>query len=1716
MTGVWVRHAVEGAPVVVFVHGVLSSGEKCWQHLGGSFWPNIVAEDEALTDVGIYVFSYKTGFFSGNYHLADAVDALKEHLNFEKIATPGGIIFVCHSMGGILVRRYLVSRAAELIEREIPVALFLVASPSLGSNYANWLAPLARRLSHSQADALRFSQTNTWLNDLDRDFLNMKEQRRLQLTGKELIEDQFVVLKRWWRRQVVEPFSGARYFGDPIKIPDSDHFSIAKIADADALQHSLLRQFILDWRDGLVYPPATAALGSSGDMPNSAGPTALKVEVSFVLNLSVNIEPGDVAGLDRLQDALRTIAGSGRLSIVEARTGSLLLFVSDPDGALARTDPKVLRERLLALTNAELVGIVPVEAYEAREKRVREFAAASAELLAWPTSLPDGERLERPELARLVERVSDSVSSTTAVIGAAGSGKSALLAKLAGSFMEAGWPVLAIKADLIEPDVVSEDMLRERLGMEGRPSDTLRELARFSPVLLVIDQLDALAGHLDVKTMRLSVLLNLVRAVGGTDNVHIVLSSRPFEFQHDVRLRGAGAESLELELPSWQDVLAVLEKHGVAAAGWPADAQQVMRIPQALATYLQMVGRLDGQPFTSYQIMLEQLWTERVLQGEHGGALDRLASDVADVMAEQESLWLAKARFADRSAELHSLVAAGILKMVDASVGFSHQTLFEFALARSQAREPGRLSGLARDRQSSLFLRPKLWAALTYLRSADRELYYGELEAVWRLDLRPHLRALLIDFLGSQSDPTDREAILMHSALSGDPTRLRAYKAVTGSAGWFARLADSHVAAAMTGEERVANAQIAVLTEALRTAPAKVAELVRERWLPDPVNDVRIWAVMQWSSPWTDEALSIVQTVIARTDLAISMIDHQAATAAVEQPEAALRLVRAKLDGDLVRAAEERRAAEKDRLAGLQGDGEEVGRRLLDRARDPLRNMIERGDEWDCLAGIAETWPSELIHALWPWFTRVLAELERSTDRDRYLGYPLPLEADFRFDRENNLGLPEGAVLGALRVAVEGMADCDSDAFRRWVAENEGVTFTPVQRLIAHGIAHRPEIFAADGLAFVLGDERRYFLGSIYDMHGTMKRMVSAVSPFWSPAQVEAFEGHVRAFAPPAPAEKTDPKDRMRWRHMIRHTQLDLLRSLPKHQRSPAAEKQVLEDERLYGTEPRGATFSGPLAVGSIIEAEAMPGASDDDIVNAFVELPDAVGWDNPRRSMAGGNVQLARAFADFAKAAPERALRIVGRLDASNGVRAAAYALDALSQAGDVETATRLARDVIARQFDSEEFRQLTARALGRLERRGASVPDDLIAQLEAWLDSSLHTGDVEQGERDEEQTNDNGNSASAKPEDETPKGEIPGIERSPLWGHGGMGVYPGGALPVADEIVRIRLLRGEVNDAVVTMSRFLKLEKGIREWEVLSRHFQQIAGAAGGAGDALIEAVLTTVPGVVGSEAFAQFLADAQKAHHGIVERHLDAWRDSSEALPLQAYGEIVALDAILHPEREDSRRRLNELICGGGSPPAQVGAALTAAHLLAEEPDRRVEAARLLVALLDLPNVAVWPAAFEFFRLADRLVPDEGTVVFLRAVADGVHKSGAIDPTFVIDRLATLVPHEAEIVSKIALALTEKWKAELADIRTATARATSPMVDLAVTLHRLSPDTRDLGLQIFEQLIDIDAYEARQTLDEIDGRFRENAPMFRRRRVRRRSQVLPRRRRSAGLKD
>jgi pimeloyl-ACP methyl ester carboxylesterase len=246
----WLREPNARDTAVVFVHGIFSGGVQCWSAAGGAFWPALLAREPGLEAVGIFVFSYRTSAFSKTYSVGDIVDALREELKLTKIREYRRVIFVCHSMGGIVVRKYLVARQVDLIERGTEIGLFMVASPSLGSVQAGTLYPLLGLLRNTQAKILRFSQQNVWLNDLDKDFTDLLASRKVAITGKELVEDLPLQIFRWRLlrvrlfRQTVPPYSAAKYFGESFKVPGSDHGTICKPSTAADIQHRLLVDFV--------------------------------------------------------------------------------------------------------------------------------------------------------------------------------------------------------------------------------------------------------------------------------------------------------------------------------------------------------------------------------------------------------------------------------------------------------------------------------------------------------------------------------------------------------------------------------------------------------------------------------------------------------------------------------------------------------------------------------------------------------------------------------------------------------------------------------------------------------------------------------------------------------------------------------------------------------------------------------------------------------------------------------------------------------------------------------------------------------------------------------------------------------------------------------------------------------------------------------------------------------------------------------------------------------------------------------------------------------------------------------------------------------------------------------------------------------------------------------------------------------------------------------
>ena len=138
----YVRDLGRGSPIIIFLHGVLGDGRSTWSN-GETNWPDLLKQDDAFASASIYVHVYKTDLKGGlsNLNIDELSTQLKARLDDAKVMQHGRLIFVAHSMGGLLARQLLMSYGE--IADKTKFILFL-STPTTGATIAN-LARLVSR-----------------------------------------------------------------------------------------------------------------------------------------------------------------------------------------------------------------------------------------------------------------------------------------------------------------------------------------------------------------------------------------------------------------------------------------------------------------------------------------------------------------------------------------------------------------------------------------------------------------------------------------------------------------------------------------------------------------------------------------------------------------------------------------------------------------------------------------------------------------------------------------------------------------------------------------------------------------------------------------------------------------------------------------------------------------------------------------------------------------------------------------------------------------------------------------------------------------------------------------------------------------------------------------------------------------------------------------------------------------------------------------------------------------------------------------------------------------------------------------------------------------------------------------------------------------------------------------------------------------------------------
>ena len=1301
---------------------------------------------------------------------------------------------------------------------------------------------------------------------------------------------------------------------------------------------------------------------------------------------------------------------------------------------------------------------------------LRIFGNASTGLVGWPQRT-GGCWLERPESDALLAQF-DRPYSFTVLLGEPGSGKSALLAHVAEGLINNGVALLALKADLLPPDLGTLSALDDYLGTPASVAECLKELAASRTVVFLIDQLDAVSELMVLRTSRLTVLLSLINRLRGIENLHILLSCRSFEFEYDLRLTALKPEPVTLVDPPFAAVEELLTAAQIDCTHWPSEAKELLRRPQHLNFFIQHLSR-DGTPaLRSYHAMMESVLHTRISR-PFGESAARALETIAAAMSEEENLWLPVSRFeGNYGAEIDRLVAADLLTYSTnrARVGFRHQTIFDFVRARAFASGVASLAQYVLERQDSLFVRPILWSTLQYLREADRGAYRREVQILWENSgLRQHIRFLIIAFLGRIPDPDSIEISLIRPALSDLEVRPQVVKCIQGNPAWFGQIVGD-LPSMMLGDDLAAYNAAWLLRPALNFDPGNALSLLERCWIPDSLRDRMTIHTLGDLKQWGERAIGIAETAIRRSPQQDVWGNHLAEVVAQSRPDLAPRLIAAELWGSLEKAETEP-VVVPEPPAGDAPETEQIGYifRYGDASYAAVKKIVTDPNRWYNITKIAKAAPRAFVEQVWPWVRQVATTYARDKVR-RSLSY----REDHIFDHGDRF---QEDLTSGLEAAIVGFADEEPDAFLEFANRNQNADLRSVQRWLAMGYCRLGRVRPQQCAEYLLADLRRFALGPQQNQHKETNELISAFAPYVNPEFVYALEEKVCNWVYYLDTPDLDAQSRFQRMKWSREHRLRVLRAIPSGLLSTKAAKLLAEEERALPNTPE--RDMGPLEfqrIGSPVGPEKMALASREDLIGLFDELHDGTGWNHPRDFMKGGVVEASRAFGELAKSNPDLTLLRLRDLKSGRHEHYASEAIQKLAESEQCDPSglLKVVHELSAQGFGSEVFRYGASSSLAKLAEKLHGLDDTTCALLEGWLEE--WTCESDEPDRDED-------SGDRRLDEKV---------RSVLWDDK-VRALPQGNYPPLYALFLGYLLRqpSDANGWLAVLERHSRRREDPRVWTALAGHQLRFLGQADRErASRLLESVLAK-PQVLGSENTARLIARLHSwLPPSLTHFCLEEWQDGSWRPGPQAAAEVAMLRHGLVPEDGYCSELLEDIIEGKVTNTEQllamrIGVTFAAAQIW-NFPKARSEATRVLRAVLpvtDKPIADAWRTVFN----SPWPMADDCTRQILDAICQNHEILRVQHGHHMVERMKELLERslEPQRVCSVVSALLDECGDAVSDIRTAWAASAGDLIDIALTLQRL-PGTSLCGLRIFERLMTGNAYRIEDVLKNLDRRW------------------------------
>lgn len=120
--------------VIVFVHGIFGDALDTWRCPSTRmYWPSKILMEDAFKGFDVYVASYESPYFGNRMTIDEIVGNLQNRLQHDKVFDHKQVIFVAHSLGGLIVQRFLLTHRE--YGKQVPF-IYFYSTPETGAEIA--------------------------------------------------------------------------------------------------------------------------------------------------------------------------------------------------------------------------------------------------------------------------------------------------------------------------------------------------------------------------------------------------------------------------------------------------------------------------------------------------------------------------------------------------------------------------------------------------------------------------------------------------------------------------------------------------------------------------------------------------------------------------------------------------------------------------------------------------------------------------------------------------------------------------------------------------------------------------------------------------------------------------------------------------------------------------------------------------------------------------------------------------------------------------------------------------------------------------------------------------------------------------------------------------------------------------------------------------------------------------------------------------------------------------------------------------------------------------------------------------------------------------------------------------------------------------------------------------------------------------------------------